>query len=135
MVKFWADSYGCCWFAGWGVPGVLRLSSSAVGAVVGWDDFTAEEARAVGHRVLTLERIFNMKHGLTAEDDINISPRLTDPAPADADPAAGLNIAPYMEGWVRDYYQTLGWERKTGKPLLSTLKNLKMEEYLGVLWP
>ena len=135
MVKFWADCYGCCWFAGWGVPGVLRLSSSAVGAVVGWDDFTAEEARAVGHRVLTLERIFNMKHGLTAEDDINISPRLTDPAPADAGPAAGLSIAPYMEGWVRDYYQTLGWERKTGKPLLSTLKNLKMEEYLGVLWP
>jgi len=132
-VKFWNDSYGCCWFASWGIPGILRFSSSAIAAVVGWDDFTAEEARAVGHRAVTLERIFNMKHGLTAEDDIKVSPRLTDPAPADAGPAAGLSIAPYLEGWVRDYYETLGWERKTGKPLHSTLKKLGMEEYIGVL--
>lgn len=71
--------------------------------------------------------------GRSAEDDIKVSPRLTDPAPADAVPAAGLSIAPYLEGWVRDYYQTLGWERKTGKPLHSTLKRLGMEEYIGVL--
>lgn len=134
MVKFWNDCYGCCWFGTWGLPDIMEMSSSAIAAVVGWDDFTAEEAWAVGERAVTLERIFNMHHGLTAEDDINISPRLTDPAPADAGPAAGLSIAPYIEGWVRDYYQEMGWERKTGKPLKSTMKRLGLEEFIGGVW-
>ena len=134
MVKFWNDCYGCCWFGTWGLPDIMKMSSSAIAAVVGWDDFTAEEAWAVGERAVTLERIFNMHHGLTAEDDINISPRLTDPAPADAGPAAGLSIAPYIEGWVRDYYQEMGWERKTGKPLRSTMKRLGLEEFIDGVW-
>ena len=133
-IKLWNDCYGCCWFATWGVTGIMKLTSGAVGAVVGWEDFTPEEAVAVGNRVVTLERIFNMAHGLTAEDDYKVSPRLTDPAPADAGPAAGLSVAPYIEGWVRDYYQEMGWERRTGKPLQSTLKKLGLEEFADLVW-
>jgi len=134
IIKLWNDCYGCCWFATWGIPGVMKFSSGAIAAVVGWEDFTPEEALAVGHRVLTLERIFNMKHGLTAEDDINVSSRITDPAPPDAGPAAGLSIAPYLEGWVRDYYEEMGWDRKSGKPLRSTMKKLRLEEYMPLVW-
>jgi len=134
-VKMWDDCNGTCWFATWGVPNQLKLSAGAVAAIVGWEDFTPEEARDVGHRALTLERIFNMKHGLTAEDDYKLSPRLTEPAPADAGPAAGLSIGPYIEGWVRDYYQTLGWDRKTGSPLRSTMKKLGLEEFMNLVWP
>ncbi len=134
VMKMWNDSYGVCWFASWGKEGILRMSSGAISAAVGWDDFGPEEAFATGHRVITLERIFNMQHGLTVEDDINVSPRLTEPAPADAGPAAGLSIAPYLEGWARDYYEELGWDRKTGKPLRSTLKKLGMEEFIDIVW-
>jgi aldehyde:ferredoxin oxidoreductase len=133
-VKLWNDCYGCCLFNTWGVPGITRFTSGAIAAVVGWEDFSAEETLEVGHRVLTLERIFNMAHGLTAEDDINISPRLTDPAPPDAGIAAGKGIAPYLEGWVRDYYEHLGWDRKTGKPLRSTMKKLGLEEFVEIVW-
>jgi len=112
----------------------MRFTSGAIAAVVGWEDFTPEEALAVGHRTLTLERIFNMKHGLTAEDDIRVSPRITDPAPADAGPAAGKGIAPYLEGWVRDYYEELSWDRRTGKPLRSTIKKLGLEEFMPLVW-
>jgi aldehyde:ferredoxin oxidoreductase len=133
-VKYWNDCYGCCWFATWGLPGIMRLTSGAVAAVVGWEDFSAEDAFDVGHRSMTLERIFNIQRGVTAEDDINISPRFTEPAPADAGPAAGLSIAPYIEGWVRDYYEHLGWDRKTGKPLRSTLKKLGLEEFIDTVW-
>lgn len=134
IIKLWNDCYGCCWFGTWGVPGIMRFTSGAIAAVVGWEDFTPEEALAVGHRTLTLERIFNMKHGLTAEDDIKVSPRITDPAPADAGPAAGKGIAPYLEGWVRDYYEELSWDRRTGKPLKSTLKKLGLEEFMPLVW-
>ncbi len=132
--KAWVDCYGCCWFNSWGIAGATKLSSSAIAAAVGWEDFTAEEARTVGHRVLTLERIFNMHHGLTAEDDFKLSPRLTDPAPADAGPAAGKEVARYIEGWVRDYYAELGWDRKTGKPLKATLKKLGLDEFTNLVW-
>lgn len=134
IIKYWNDCYGCCWFVSWGRPNIMRVSSSAVAAAVGWKDFTAEEALAVGHRVLTLERIFNMAHGLTAEDDMKVSPRITAPAPADAGPAAGKSIAPYLEGWVRDYYEHLGWDRKTGKPMRLTLQKLGLEEFNHLVW-
>ncbi len=134
IIKLWNDCYGCCWFGTWGVPDIMKYSSGAIAAVVGWEDFTREDAFATGQRTLTLERIFNMQHGLTAEDDINVSPRIKDPAPADAGPAAGKGIGPYLEGWVRDYYEYLGWDRRTGKPMKSTLKRLQMEEYADILW-
>ena len=133
-LKFWEDCIGTCVFATWGLPGVLKQTSGAIAAVVGWDDFSPEEALAVGHRVVTLERIINMQHGLTAEDDYKVSPRITDPAPADAGSAAGLSVAPYLEGWVREYYEELGWERKTGKPLKSTMKKLGLEEFTDIIW-
>jgi aldehyde:ferredoxin oxidoreductase len=133
IIKLWNDCYGCCWFASWGITGIMKHSAGAVSAVVGWEDFTPEEALAVGHRVLTLERIFNMNRGLTAEDDINISARLTDPAPPDAGPAAGKSIKPYLEGWVRDYYVELGWDRKTGAPTKNTIKKLGLEEFMSLV--
>jgi aldehyde:ferredoxin oxidoreductase len=75
-----------------------------------------------------------MQYGLTAADDINVSPRLTEPAPADAGPAAGKSVGPYLEGWVRDYYEELGWHRQTGRPLRNTMKKLGMEEFIDKVW-
>jgi aldehyde:ferredoxin oxidoreductase len=133
-LKFWNDCNGTCWFATWGQPNIKRITSEAIANVVGWTDFSSDETVEVGYRVLNLERIFNMMRGLTVDDDLNVSPRLTEPAPADAMEAAGLSIAPYLEGWVRDYYQENGWDRKTGKPLRSTLTKLGLEEYIDKLW-
>jgi len=57
------------------------------------------------------------------------------PVPDDAEPqTAGKSIAPYLEGMVREYYEELGWDRKTGKPLRSTLLKLGLEEYLPLVW-
>lgn len=134
ILKMVNDCIGVCWFGTWGLPGITQLEADAFAAIVGWDDFTADEVKLVGERILTLERIFNIRQGLTAEDDIKVSPRLLEPAPPDAGPAAGKTIAPYLEGWVRDYYRTLGWDPKTGKPLKSTLRRLGLEEYTDIVW-
>jgi len=134
ILKAWNDCHGTCHFATWGIDGSLQLTCRAIAATVGWEDFAPEEALRVGHRVLTLERIFNMAHGLTADDDIKVSPRITAPSPADAGPAAGKSIAPYLEGWVRDYYERVGWERRTGKPMRATLKELGLEDFIRTFW-
>ena len=132
--KMWGDTNGTCWFATWGLRDALKYSAGSIAAVVGWEDFGPLEAREVGRRVVTLERIFNMAHGLTAEDDINVSPRITEPGPPDSGPAAGMSVAPFVEGWVRDYYHALGWDRKTGKPWMSTIKELGLEEFADLVW-
>ncbi len=135
ILKMLQDCIGICWFATWGIPEITKYESEAIAATTGWSDFDRQEAWEVGERVHNLERIFNIRQGLTADDDINASKRLTDPAPKDAGPAADISIAPYLKGWVHDYYKTLGWEEKTGKPLKATMKRLGLKEYEDIVWP
>jgi len=132
-IKYWHDCHGTCWFSTWGVPSILEYTAGSLSAVTGWD-FTPEEALEVGDRMMTMERIFNIKRGLTVEDDINVSKRITDPAPDDAGPAAGKSIKPFLEGWVRDYYRLMGWDPQTGKPLRATLDRLDLDFHYPSIW-
>ena len=129
--KYWDDCNGTCWFATWGVPGVLKFTSEAVAAATGWD-FTVEEALQIGERLVHLERVFNIKHGLTVEDDICVSPRIVEAPPSGK--AAGKPMAPYVEWMVKETYRLLGWDEKTGKPLKSILKKAGLEEYIKDIW-
>lgn len=132
MLKYWCDSDGVCWNAQWGVPNLLEYSTQAVSAVTGWD-ISKEEALTIGERVMNLERVFNVRHGLTPYDDIeNIGPRLLE-APREG-PAKGKSIKPYLRGMVREYYHLMGWDEKTGKPLRKTLIRLGLEEQIKDVW-
>jgi hypothetical protein len=44
--------------------------------------------------------------------------------------AEGVTMAPYWRMLVEEYYELMGWERTTGKPLPATLRKLRMSEYL-----
>ena len=73
-----------------------------------------------------MERIFNMKHGLTIESDLDVGQRLLD-APMEG-PAKGKTIAPHLRELIKEFYECMGWERETGKPTLETLKKLDLTE-------
>jgi aldehyde:ferredoxin oxidoreductase len=124
--KLLEDSLGICWFAAWGVPGVMDFERRAIAAAVGWNDFTVEEAYTLGHRVSTAQRLFNMKHGLTIENDLDVSPRLLD-APL-AGLAAGKAFGDHLSELIKEYYTLAGWDPQTGKPLPETIKRLGLEE-------
>lgn len=124
--KYWEDCQGTCWFTTWGVPKVLEDSAQATAAVTGWDDFNFDEALEVGERVVTLERVVNMKHGLTVEDDLDVPPKIKEPMPDG--PAEGVAAGRYIEGWVRDYYELMGWNPETGVPTSDTLRRLDIPE-------
>lgn len=47
---------GNCWFADWGLLGVLKCSVEAVAAVTGWEHFDYRGALDVVKRIGTLER-------------------------------------------------------------------------------
>ncbi len=129
--KYWDDCNGTCWFATWGVPGVLTYSAQAVSAVTGWD-FTREEALTVGERVVNLERVFNIRRGLTPADDYEVSPRLVEDPPSGK--AKGKPMAPYIKGMVMQVYRLMGWDEKTGKPWRSTLRRLGLEDVIRDIW-
>ena len=124
--KSMEDSIGICWFAGWGVPGSLNFERRAIAATTGWKDFTVEEALTVGRRIITLQRLFNIKHGLTVQSDLDVGQRLLDPPTAG--PAKGKGFAEHLPSLLREYYSLSGWDPGTGKPLPATIKDLQLEE-------
>ncbi|MFC2018061.1 aldehyde ferredoxin oxidoreductase family protein [Chloroflexota bacterium] len=114
------DSMGTCMFCSAFVKWETIINT--LSALTGWD-FSWQEAAEVGERSMTLQRAFNIKHGLTREDN-SISLRLKEPLPDG--PNQGVSIAPVFDEMVDRYNQTAGWDRE-GKPLHETLKRLGLE--------
>lgn len=131
ILKFMNDCTGICWFVTWGMEGVLRLTADAVSAATGWD-YSPEELLQVGERVMHLERAFNVRHGLTPEDDWNVPKRIIQ-APADGR-AAGISIEPYLKGMVEEYSRLMGWDPKSGKPWRKTLEKFGLHSVARDLW-
>jgi aldehyde:ferredoxin oxidoreductase len=131
IMKALNDSIGLCWYASWGLPGILNLQAEAISAVTGWE-ITSEELRAAGERILNLERCFNVRNGLTPEDDYSVSRRITEEPPDG--PGKGKSIGWYLKGMINDYYHALGWDPKTGRPWRSTLNKLGMKEIADSIW-
>ncbi|MCJ7768277.1 hypothetical protein MUP79_07790 [Candidatus Bathyarchaeota archaeon] len=133
--KIWgADCTGLCWKGGsWGVPGSSRLCAEAIAALTGWKDFTTEEGMIVGERIVNLQKIFATRRGQRGvEDDLDIGPRVLEAPPTG--PARGKPVGPYVKGMIEEYYDLMGWDRKTGRPYASTLKRLSMEDYIKDTW-
>jgi len=103
-----------------------QLTLDCVNAITG-RDLTLAEAQKIGRRSINQLRLFNLRHGL--------DPALEAPSarygstPADG-PAQGKAIGPHFEWMKSFYFQLMGWEAKTGKPLPHTLKSLGLERLI-----
>lgn len=121
------DCLGICRFNG---KLNLELESKAVSAVTGWD-FTAEEARSVGLRIVSLLRAYNVRCGITKDMD-RPSARYGS-TPVDG-PSEGKSIIPHWEEMLRNYYRQMGWDTETGKPLPETLNKLGLQHVTKDIW-
>ena len=129
FAKLWEDCIGVCMFGVGGVPDALRLTRKSLAQGVGWDEFSLEEAQAVGERATNLMRLIYGRRGFTKADDMDVSDKHLEPAPAG--PAKGLTIGPYLPAMVDEYYRQMGWNVDTGMPTVETLQRLGMDEFLG----
>jgi aldehyde:ferredoxin oxidoreductase len=102
-----------------------------IAAVTGWD-FSRDELIQFGERMCHFERTFNVKHGLTPEDDYNVPRRLIEGQ--NDGPYAGHPISPYLRGMINDYYRFMGWDLRTGRPWRNTLKKVGLNEVAEDLW-
>jgi aldehyde:ferredoxin oxidoreductase len=99
--------------------------SAMLSAVTGVE-FSKEELLMVGERVWTLTRLFNLRGGFSAKDDILPGRLLT---PLAVGPTAGR--APPLGQMLREYYAVRGWD-PNGIPTRECLAKLGLE---GVVRP
>ncbi len=124
------DSLVMCRFNNRG-PGInMDYLAEILRAVTGFD-YTGEEVSAVGYRIIHLLRAFNIRHGLTADMDAP-SPRYGS-TPIDG-PFQGISIEPVWRQTVDRYYELMGWDVRTGKPLPETLKRFNLVYVTKDLW-
>jgi aldehyde:ferredoxin oxidoreductase len=91
--------------------------------VTGWDTSEMELIR-IGERIMTMARMFNMREGLSADDDA-LPVRYYEPKTDGALSTGGLDPVK-MEKAKRYYYGLMGWDDR-GVPLAEKVDELGIE--------
>jgi aldehyde:ferredoxin oxidoreductase len=116
------NTVGVCIFLGYDEPRVTELVKGATGWSV--DD---ADMRTVVSRGLALSRMFNLREGITAEDD-KLPRRLHEPLLKG--PLSTSRIDESQVKQIRtDYYVSQGWHAESGLPRKSTLEALGIGDY------
>jgi aldehyde:ferredoxin oxidoreductase len=94
-------------------------------ATTGWD-FTGEEVRQIGERIVNLERLFIAREGITRQDDTLPRRFLHEPLPEGSGPSTGSVLE--LEPMLDEYYRARGWDVETGLPSREKLDELGLTE-------
>lgn len=121
-IRQFDDCLGICRIASPHPKKVLKCFN----AVTGWN-WILEDAFLVGRRIVNQLRIFNLRHGMKIENE-RPSPRYGS-VPVGG-PAQGKDIMGKWNMMVNNYYDLMGWDSKTGKPLPETLQKLGLENLI-----
>lgn len=97
------DATGICLFTGIGAPldDIVACTAAATGIPFTLDDFVK-----AGERTWNLERLWNLKAGLTAKDD-TLPERLLK-VPHKSGPAKGVTV--HLDEMLPEYYRLRGWD-------------------------
>jgi aldehyde:ferredoxin oxidoreductase len=117
--KFLGDCLSICLFLDYSLDQKVGL----VKAATGWDTGIPELFR-VAERVLTTARLFNVREGLSAADDV-LPERFFQPKTDGALSDKGLDRAK-LEKAKSFYYTLMGWDDK-GVPLPEKVEELYIE--------
>ena len=99
------------------IPQIIDI----VRAVTGWET-SLWELMKLGERATTMARAFNIKHGLTKEDD-KLAERTYEPLGAGAMKGSKVPKEDFLKA-ISIYYEMMGWDRETGIPTFGKLAEL-----------
>lgn len=113
------DSLGLCLFTSFALNAdhYRDLFNTIVG-----EDWSTEEMLEAGERIWNLERLFNLKAGLTCADDTLPKRLLEEPMP---DGPAKDNVV-HLQDMLPAYYEARGWDEQ-GVPTAAKLAELGLE--------
>jgi aldehyde:ferredoxin oxidoreductase len=106
-----------CSFPGWSLVDLTDM----VQAATGWDVSDVELLK-VGERAMTLARAFNMRAGLTAQDD-RLCERSYSPTRGGVLSEGGIDEEELQQA-MQTYYVMMGWDRESGVPHAEKLHEL-----------
>jgi len=98
--------------------------------VTGWN-YTEADAIEMSERISNLFRVFNIRHGHSP--DLEAPSVKYGSTPTDG-PAKGKSIMAHWEEMKEEYYQLMGWDNLTGKPLPETLERLGLRHVISDIW-
>jgi aldehyde:ferredoxin oxidoreductase len=121
------DSLGICIFT---TRTRLENICRALSAATGWF-YTVDEAIRFGRRTAAINRAVSLRCGITP--DVERPSKRYGSTPIDG-PAKGQAVMDQWEKMVDIWYRDVGYDRKTGKPLPQTLKDLGLDWLAEDLW-
>jgi aldehyde:ferredoxin oxidoreductase len=121
------DSLGICIFT---TRTRLENICRALSAATGWV-YTLDEAIRFGRRTAAINRAVSLRCGLTP--DMERPSTRYGSTPVDG-PAKGQSVMAQWDKMIEVWYRDVGYDRKTGKPLPQTLKDLGLEWLSKELW-
>ena len=102
----------------------------AMKVITGWH-ITREELLRIGERIETMRQAFNVREGL--ETPWKLPDRMMGIPPKDKGPRAGITLN--TEDHIKEYYQAMDWDVRTGKPDKKRLIELGLDDVAEALWP
>ena len=114
------DSLGLCASMRFvlGPEAMLKLYHAVTGIAL-----EEEQALRIAERVTNLERLFNIREGLTRKDDTLPRRLLKEPMPTGASKG---NMVP-LDQMLNEYYELMGWD-SDGVPLAEHMQELDLQE-------
>jgi len=118
------ESVGLCKY-GTQIPPEFYYEDVALGLKIhNGLDFTVEELKRIGERIVNLNRLFNARFGITRDDDALPERLVEEEAPVG--PSKGQVVE--LESMLSEYYSHRGWDSKSGLPTRTTLRKLSLEQ-------
>jgi len=115
------DSIGICKF-GTFFPPALYWDRIATGlSLITGFDLDAPKLKTIGERIANLQRMFNVREGITRRDDTQPKRLLVEKSPS---PGRAKGHVIYLKEMLDDYYHLRNWDEETGIPTPQKLKEL-----------
>ena len=125
--KHFEDSLGGCIFT---FRTRIEFLARALSAATGWT-YTLADAIRLGRRTAAILRAFNLRCGIGT--DLEYPSARYGSQPVDG-PAKDHNVMDQWERMREVWYETVGYDIKTGKPTRETLKKLDLDWLAKDLW-
>ena len=125
--RHFEDSLGGCSFT---FRTRIENLARALSAATGWI-YQLEDAVRFGRRTAAILRAFNLRCGIGPE--VEYPSERYGSQPVDG-PAKDHNVMAQWERMLDVWYETVGYDRKTGKPKPETLKKLGLDALSKTLW-
>ncbi len=119
-----ADALGLCVFTTHAAYGIDEERAALLFQYATGIEMTADQIMEAGRRIVTLERCFNMREGLSRKND-TLPWRIMHEDQEDLDMEEGA-ILPQerLDIMLDEYYRLRGWDRESGRPTEATLRQL-----------